>query len=82
MKEPPGAVAGPGPGRTNSIWNFGNPYPFTNPPIYVISHGYDMDITTSAIWADGCEIPVHGGPSLLFANLNYLSSYTNKSIYA
>ena len=29
-----------------SIWN---PYPFTNPPFYVISHGYDMDITTSCI---------------------------------
>ena len=27
----------------------GNPYPFTNPPFYVISHGYDMDITTSGI---------------------------------
>ena len=28
----------------------GNPYPFTNPPFYVISHGYDMDITTSGIF--------------------------------
>ena len=40
------------PGRLRSItqcyMTSGNPYP-TNPPFYVISHGYDMDITTSGI---------------------------------
>ena len=35
----------------------GNPYPFTNPPFYVISHGYDMDITTSGIFFSKMSYP-------------------------
>ena len=33
-----------------------SPYPFTNPPFYVISHGYDMDITTSVVSLAKCHI--------------------------
>ena len=37
----------------------GNPYPFTNPPFFVISHGYDMDITTSGIFFGKKSYPCH-----------------------
>ena len=37
----------------------GNPYPITNPPFYVISHGYDMDITTSGIFFSKMSYPYH-----------------------
>ena len=42
----------------------GNPYPFTNPPFYVISHGYDMDITTSGIFFSKMSYP--------FISMSYL----------
>ena len=39
----------------------GNPYPFTNPPFYVISHGYDMDsdITISGIFIGKMSYSCH-----------------------
>ena len=37
----------------------GNPYPFTNPPLYVISHGYDMDITTTGIFFGKTSYPCY-----------------------
>ena len=42
-----------------SYFQSGNPYPFTNPPFYVISHGYDMDITTSGIFFSKMSYPCH-----------------------
>ena len=37
----------------------GNPYPLTNPPFYVISDGYDMDIITSGISFGKMSYPCH-----------------------
>ena len=42
-----------------ALTSSGNPYPLTNPPFYVISHGYDVDITTSGIFFSKMSYTCH-----------------------